>query len=29
MHRALADARTNGKVRIGPGDPPIPRPEDL
>ncbi|MEA2124694.1 MAG: hypothetical protein QOI80_1476 [Solirubrobacteraceae bacterium] len=29
MERAQAVARSNGKVRIGPGDPPIPRPEDL
>ena len=29
MERAQAVARSNGKVRIGPGDPPIPRPDDL
>ncbi len=29
VERAQAVARSNGKVRIGPGDPPIPRPEDL
>lgn len=29
MERAQAVARSNGKVRIGPGDPPIPKPDDL
>ena len=29
MERAQAVARSNGKVRIGPGDPPIPKPDDV